>query len=56
MVADDLHLRLECLKHSIYSPKLNSSFRPLSGKPKGKGGKKKDGETDGEETDGDKTE
>ena len=30
--------RLECLNKSIYSPKLNASFRPLSGKPKGKHG------------------
>jgi phage terminase large subunit-like protein len=30
--------RLECLKESIYSPALNASFRPLSGKPKGKHG------------------
>jgi phage terminase large subunit-like protein len=30
--------RLECLKESIYCPELNASFRPLSGKPKGKHG------------------
>jgi phage terminase large subunit-like protein len=30
--------RLECLTKVIYSPKLNASFRPLSGKPKGKHG------------------
>lgn len=30
--------RLECLNKVIYSPKLNASFRPLSGKPKGKHG------------------
>ena len=30
--------RLECLKYSIYCPSLNASFRPLSGKPKGKHG------------------
>lgn len=29
---------LECLKESIYCPSLNASFRPLSGKPKGKHG------------------
>lgn len=29
---------LECLKASIYCPQLNSSFRPLSGKPQGKHG------------------
>lgn len=29
---------LECLKESIYCPGLNASFRPLSGKPKGKHG------------------
>ncbi len=30
--------RLECLTKVIYSPKLNASFRPLSGKPQGKHG------------------
>jgi phage terminase large subunit-like protein len=30
--------RLECLTKVIYSPKLNASFRPLSGKPSGKHG------------------
>lgn len=29
---------LECLQKSIYCPALNASFRPLSGKPKGKHG------------------
>lgn len=29
---------LECLKETIYCPQLNSSFRPLSGKPQGKHG------------------
>lgn len=29
---------LEPLKHSIYCPQLNASFRPLSGKPQGKHG------------------
>jgi phage terminase large subunit-like protein len=33
-----LAVRLECLKESIYCPALNASFRPLSGKPKGKHG------------------
>lgn len=33
-----LAVRLDCLKYSIYCPELNSSFRPLSGKPKGKHG------------------
>lgn len=33
-----LEHRLECLKETIYSPQLNASFRPLSGKPKGKHG------------------
>lgn len=36
--APPLALRLECLKETIYSPQLNASFRPLSGKPKGKHG------------------
>lgn len=30
--------RLDCLKETIYCPSLNGSFRPLSGKPKGKHG------------------
>lgn len=30
--------RLECLGKVIYCPELNASFRPLSGKPKGKHG------------------
>lgn len=30
--------RLDCLKTSIYCAQLNASFRPLSGKPKGKHG------------------
>lgn len=40
MVARAPHLanRLECLKETIYCPALNASFRPLSGKPKGKHG------------------
>lgn len=36
--ASSLANQLECLKESIYCPALNSSFRPLSGKPKGKHG------------------
>lgn len=40
MVARSRNLanRLECLKETIYCPALNASFRPLSGKPKGKHG------------------
>jgi phage terminase large subunit-like protein len=30
--------RIECLKHSIYVPSLNASFKALSGKPQGKHG------------------
>jgi phage terminase large subunit-like protein len=33
-----LATRMECLKDVIYCPPLNASFRPLSGKPKGKHG------------------
>lgn len=36
--APSLARRLECLKDAIYCAELNSSFRPLSGKPKGKHG------------------
>lgn len=36
--APNLANRLECLKETIYCPPLNASFRPLSGKPKGKHG------------------
>lgn len=36
--APNLAKRLECLKETIYCPSLNASFRPLSGKPKGKHG------------------
>lgn len=36
--APRLAAMLECLKESIYCPSLNASFRPLSGKPKGKHG------------------
>jgi phage terminase large subunit-like protein len=36
--APRLASRLECLKETIYCPALNASFRPLSGKPKGKHG------------------
>lgn len=36
--AANLAARLECLKETIYCPELNASFRPLSGKPKGKHG------------------
>lgn len=36
--APKLSERLDCLKESIYCAELNASFRPLSGKPKGKHG------------------
>lgn len=36
--APQLATQLECLKEAIYCPSLNASFRPLSGKPKGKHG------------------
>lgn len=36
--APRLAAQLECLKETIYCPQLNASFRPLSGKPKGKHG------------------
>lgn len=36
--APSLSTLIESFKHSIYVPRLNASFRPLSGKPKGKHG------------------
>lgn len=36
--SETLSAELECFKPSIYCPALNASFKPLSGKPKGKHG------------------
>jgi len=36
--SESLSAELECFKPSIYCPSLNASFKPLSGKPKGKHG------------------
>lgn len=37
-MSDELKRDLECFKPSIYCPALNASFKPLSGRPKGKHG------------------
>jgi phage terminase large subunit-like protein len=37
-LSDDLRDHLECFKPSIYCPALNASFKPLSGRPRGKHG------------------